>query len=283
MKFFTTAVAGADGQTMPVQMVGHSPFVTTLETLGFPGDVSRAFAGVAGDVRDADCADAGTDAFSAAYSTTRTVAAPYEPQDCETIDETIIDGEGEVIGHVVTTHVPGFWVDLEWPLAASALETTPGHALPEVWYGAVYDTDGTATGDWYTEVDDAGQSASVFSPGQYLEVFSLSATPGGMAEPECHAWIPENVPNSFDQITLTVSDEQVATLQAAGAKGFTVALYPKLDWDLFVDAPGGQSGSAGNFVAHESIDFPLRAGDYRIRGCNFAGEPEVHGAVVVRY
>lgn len=280
LKLFTTAVLAADGTTTPLQVVGHSPSVTTLEDQGAPAELSNAFAGFAGDVRDGDCANVGTEEFSAAYTTTRTVDPAYQVQECETAEPVVVNGETVALN--VTTHVPGFWVDIDWPLQAGALDQKGGHALAEVWYGAVYDTNG-GDGNWFTEAEGVGNSVSVYSPGTYHKVFTFTATPGGMAAPECHDWIPQNAPNSFQELEFEITQEQIDGFEAMGVKGFTFALYPKGDWDFFVDGPGGMDGEAGNFTAHETVDTGLAAGTWKLRGCNFAGDPHVPGAVVLRF
>jgi hypothetical protein len=198
----------------------------------------------------------------------------YEPLPCERVLETLDDGEGNTTGYRVRNHVPGFWIDLDWPEGMTELDTTPGRLAAEVWYGALYDTDGTGSGEWYTQVDNVAQSSSVYGPGDYYTTFSFTATPGGMAAPECHDWIPQNAPNSVDSFELDIP-------QIPGAKRLVWKLYNKGDWDFFIDGP--QTGSAGNFLVEETIEMPFRPGKYTVRGCNFAGEPEAFGALIVEY
>jgi hypothetical protein len=62
----------------------------------------------------------------------------------------------------VTTFVPGFWIDIELPAGASpASETALMHH--EIWYEAVYDTEGES-GEFFETSDSFGQSRTVGDP-----------------------------------------------------------------------------------------------------------------------
>jgi hypothetical protein len=142
-----------------LRMKGHSPAVGSIDDAGGPAQLDEVFVGVEGDVRDGACSRAGTSGFSAAFTTTRTFvhpgSSPYTPQSgpgaCEVVDSSTPTGGG--FQTRVTTHVPGFWIDVQGP----------GQVLTELWYEAVYDTDGES-GDFYETSDDAGASKSVGSP-----------------------------------------------------------------------------------------------------------------------
>jgi hypothetical protein len=91
-------------------------------------------------------------------------SAPYQAQSgpgaCEVVDSSApISGGFQT---VVTTHVPGFWIDIELPAGApSAASIEEMHH--EIWYAAVYDTEADS-GEFYETSDAAGQSRSVGDP-----------------------------------------------------------------------------------------------------------------------
>jgi hypothetical protein len=144
--------------TGSLNMAGWSPRVSPVDngTTSLEG----LHATVRGDVRDGDCSKAGTAAFSAAFSTTRTFlhsgTTPYVAQDgpgaCEIVDASNPSAGG--FQTRVTTFVPGFWIDLQVP-------TNPGS--PQVWYSAVFDTEGE-TGPYYQTADSVGFSKSTSTP-----------------------------------------------------------------------------------------------------------------------
>jgi hypothetical protein len=146
------------GSTSPgLRMKGHSPGVGSIDEAGPLGEAVIA---VHGDVRDGDCAEAGSPAFSAAYSSTRSFlhngSTPYEPESgpgaCEVVDSSTRSGSG--FQTRVTTYVPGFWVDVQWSSSAPT---------PQVWYEALYDSQGE-NGPFYTTSDSAGASTSIQGP-----------------------------------------------------------------------------------------------------------------------
>lgn len=146
------------------RMKSHSPAVESLSDSGGPSmsPLDEAFAAVAGDVRDGDCSRAGTSAFSAAFTSTKIFIhygpTPYVPQSgpgaCEVVSSSIPVAGG--FQTRVTTHVPGFWIDIDWPGAT-------GQLLAEVWYEAAFDTQGES-GAFYQTADAAGTSRSVGRP-----------------------------------------------------------------------------------------------------------------------
>jgi hypothetical protein len=163
--------------THEVRMVDHSPAVGSIDDAGGGPftPVDEIFVGVEGDVRDGACSDVGTPAFSAAFSTARSFlhsgSAPYAPQSgpgaCEVVSSsTPVSGGFQT---VVTTYVPGFWIDIELPTGAapatSAAFAPEGENLlhHEIWYAAVYDTEGES-GEFFETSDAAGQSRSVGDP-----------------------------------------------------------------------------------------------------------------------
>ena len=279
------------------RLVGHSSSVTSLDDLGFPGEVDTAFMGVAGDVRDGDCAKAGTEAFSAAYSTTRGFFHPgeaaYEPVSgpgtCEVVDDSqaVTDEAGTVIGYntTVTNHVPGFWIDITWPTHDVSVPVfgslSSGYLAGELWYGSLFDTGGE-DGEWYAVGDTTGQSTSIGGPGDYDAVYSFTANPGGLG-PSCTAYpgVPD-VEDTFDEVKVEVP---------ADATKVSFRLFPKSDWDLVVVSPGGVkkvSGDSGGFdeqviaPAAGTANFPeLVPGEYVMRACNFTGETTVVGGVII--
>jgi hypothetical protein len=144
-----------------LRMKNHSPHVDSIDDAG--GDqldpLDEVFAGVQGDIRDGDCDEAGTSGFSAAFSTTRTFlhqgATPYQAQNgpgaCEVVEASA--GSPGAFQTRVTTYVPGFWIDF-------AGATGPGGGPAQVWYTAVYDTEGES-GEFYETADSAGSSRTV--------------------------------------------------------------------------------------------------------------------------
>lgn len=138
-----------------LRMNGWSSRVTPLGWGLTPFE--NIYAGVAGDIRDGACSKAGTPQFSAAFSTTRNFLhagpTPYQaqsgPGSCEVVDASAPAPGG--FQTRVTTHVPGFWIDVQLP-------TGPGPS--QVWYTAVYDTEGES-GDFYETADSAGSSRSI--------------------------------------------------------------------------------------------------------------------------
>jgi hypothetical protein len=219
-----------------LRMKGHSPAVDPLE--GSVPALNEALIGLQGDVRDGACSRAGTPSFSAAFSTTRTFfhpgSSPYAPQTaagaCEVVESSIAGSGG--FETRVTTHVPGFWVDLDWP----ENDQTGGQLLPEVWYEAAYDTEGQQ-GDFPETADAAGSSKSVSVPGTYDMSFTAAAAPGGFGPPYCPGFGPNAPPGTYSDVTFTAP---------AGTRFIDVKLYPKLDWDLRLTDP---SGSVRNSAA----------------------------------
>lgn len=149
------------GSTSPgLRMKGHSPRVSSIDDSGAPGALDEVVIAVHGDVRDGDCEEAGTSSFSAAYSSTKTFFhpghLPYEPQSgpgaCEIVDSSTRSGSG--FQTRVTTYVPGFWIDVQWSSSGPT---------PQIWYEAVYDTQGE-DGAFYRTADSAGASTSVQGP-----------------------------------------------------------------------------------------------------------------------
>lgn len=146
--------------TGSLQMAGWSPRVSPVDN-GLTS-LQGLHAGVRGDVRDGNCSKVDTPAFSAAFSTTRTFlhsgTTPYVANDgpgaCE-----IVEASTPTFGGFqtrVTTFVPGFWIDLQVPTNLGS---------PQVWYSAIFDTDGE-TGPYYQTVDSAGSSKNTTSPPQ---------------------------------------------------------------------------------------------------------------------
>lgn len=294
MRLFTTAVTD-------IRMKAHSDSVSSLD--GATGReelaaVDEVFAGVAGDVRDGECSKLGTPDFSSAYSTTREFVHPgedpYPPAAgagfCERVDDSaaVVDEEGRHVGFrtTVTTFRPGFWLDLEWPEREVAIVGTnaEGRLLPELWYGALFDTDGEDA-EWYEAADDAGSSTSVWSPGQYDQVLSFSATPGASGDP-CR----------FQGSSTTGTDAVPGSWAAAriqvpeGSTKAIFRLFPKGDWNLTVSSPSGERGLSVGSIAgfDETVVVPgegpndigtLEPGEYTMLACNLAGEQVVTGAV----
>jgi len=263
-----------------LRMKGHSPGVGSVEDAGGPAEIDELFLGVEGDVRDGACSSVGTAGFAEAFTSTRTFtypgSSPYQPLNgpgaCEVVDSSV-----QVTGGFqtrVTTHVPGFWIDVEWPTHEDELGSGgPGHLLAEVWYTAVYDTAGES-GDFYETADAAGASSSIGSPGDYDLLFAAAARPGAIGAP-CAGFpaVPPAAPETYQEIKLQVP---------AGAKNVTVRLFPKADWDLFVTDPAGETGASGHGPGlDETVTMKAVAGEWTIRACNFAGEPAVLGGVIL--
>lgn len=290
VKFFTSSP--------DPRMVGHSASITSLDDVDAnlaPAD--PAFMGVAGDVRDGDCAKAGTEAFSAAYSTTRSFFHPGEtvyepisaPGTCEVVDDSqpVLDANGALIGYntTVTNHVPGFWIDVNWPTRDVSVPVfgslSSGYLMGELWYGSLFDTAGE-DGEWYAVADTTGQSTSIGGPGDYDQVLSFTANPGGLG-PSCTAYpqVPD-VEDTFDEVKIDVPAE---------ATKVTFRLFPKSDWDLIVLNPLGEKKISGDSLGFDeqvvapatgSQNFPeLAPGEYTMRACNFSGETTIVGGVII--
>ena len=261
------------GTTSPdLRMVGHSSEVGSLQDEGAPAEVDQIFMGVHGDVRDGACSGVGSSSFSAAFTSTRTfvhpASSPYQPQSgpgaCEVVDSSVPVSGG--FQTRVTTHVPGFWIDFEWPVH----EETGGHLLPEIWYQAVYDTGGES-GDFYETADASGASRSISVPGVYDLSFSATATPGGFGDPTCPGLGPDAPAGTYQDFKFT---------PPAGTKKVLIELYPKLDWDMRVIDPQGNAVDSGeNPGTKESALMSVVPGEYTVRACNWAGEPTVFGSV----
>ncbi|MGH2710248.1 MAG: hypothetical protein ACRDH9_03470 [Actinomycetota bacterium] len=138
-----------------LRMSDWSPRISPIDN-GL-SSLENLHASVVGDVRDGDCSNVGTASFSAAFSTTRTFlhsgTAPYQTQDgpgaCEVIETSVATAGG--FQTRVTTHVPGFWIDVQLP---------SGPVAPQVWYTAAFDTDGEF-GPFYRTADSAGSSKTI--------------------------------------------------------------------------------------------------------------------------
>lgn len=288
VKIFTTS-------QLDLKMKAHSPFVGDLKTLsgqpGLPAQADETFAGVYGDVRDGACSKAGTSAFSAAYSTSRTFfhagTSPYAAASgagfCEqvTASTEVRDANGNVIGFdtTVKTHVPGFWIDFEWPTRPLP-QLGGSRFMAEVWYGGVYDSSGDP-GPFPNGVDTSGASKSVGSPGDYAQTVSFSATPGGTG-PSCTDWGTPDQPGTWADYKVTVPPT---------ATKVTFRLFPKGDWDLIVLDPEGTKGISGNWAgSDETLVVPasgtnnipeLIPGEFTMRACNFTGEQTILGSVTI--
>ncbi len=286
LKFFTTSP--------DIRMVEHSSHVESLDELISdqvdPAD--QAFAGVTGDVRSGACAKAGTPAFSAAYSTTRTFfhegATPYVAVSgigsCEVVERSDPAIQGSVSGFttVVKTLVPGFWIDVTWP-TRTVPQVGTGRLAADVWYSAYYDEDGE-DGDFYAVGDTMGSSTSTGSPGDYDYVFSFAAEPGSFGDGSCAAFpsVPSLNRDAHDDVTVQVP---------AGTKKVTFKLFPKGDWDMSVLDPNGSLGTSGAFGGLDETETvpsngtgnisTLVPGTFTMRACNYTGEPEVFGAVII--
>jgi hypothetical protein len=279
-----------------VRMMGHSPRVTSLDdTTGQPqmGAVDQVFMGVAGDVRDGQCSKVGTAAFSAAYSTTRTFfwpgSTPYTPISaqgtCEVVDAStpLMDGEGNITGYDtrVTNHVPGFWIDVQWP-TLSVPQVSTGRFLAEMWYGSYYDDDGE-NGAWYAVGDAIGTSTTIGTPGEYDYIVSFTAQAGAIGAP-CPGFpgLTASPAGTWQDIEIEVP---------AGTTRVTFRLWPKADWDLRIEDPTGLLGDSGNWHGFEEQEIvpstgqgniaSLTPGTFVMRGCNYTGEQTVLGGVII--
>ncbi|HVM12239.1 MAG TPA: hypothetical protein VM638_07175 [Actinomycetota bacterium] len=275
-------------------IAGHSPSVSVAR--GDTGSPEAEFVLHAvdgylgawtGDIRDGDCAKAGTGAFSAAYSTTRSFfhpgAAPYAPSTtaggCEVVDAAtaVRDSAGRHLGFdtIVTTHVPGFWIDVFYSELSTAT-FRPGRANADIWYEAAYDEEGEE-GLWHEVADAAGISTAVDAP--YDQILTFRATPGGTATP-CLSLTDPTLPGSFGERSVHVP---------VGTSSVTFQLFPKGSWEMRVIDPSGQFRSGLAVPGRRQVisapgsgtfDFPvLRPGWFTVRACNIAGEHEVVAAV----
>jgi len=292
--------------TVDARVMARSPQIQDVRDFtgqgGIPPEVDQRAMAFAGDVRDGDCAKAGTPAFSAAYSTTRSFyhagATPYQPISaagtCEVVtrSEPATDSEGNVVGYetTVTNHVPGFWVDVEWPTRAIPGLGGAGRWNAEVWYGAVYDSGGDP-GPFPNGVDTSGSSKSLPAPGDYDQVFSFTAQPGAVGA-EC-----VNTGGNNRPMPGTFHDVKIMVPQAA--KRVVFKLSNHVDWDLLVFNPNGlKRTSALAPPLDETITAPgptpntstshanfpdLVPGEYTMRACNFAGEPTTIGGVIIEF
>ena len=142
-----------------LRMTAHSSGVNSIGA----APVDGAAMALEGDVRDGACSLAGTPGFSEAYSYTRTFnhsgSQPYVPRQgpgvCEVVESSTPQSGG--FRTRVTTHVPGFWMDVSWP------SRNGGRLFPQIWYEAVYDTDGQA-GSFLVTADETGGSGNVSEP-----------------------------------------------------------------------------------------------------------------------
>jgi hypothetical protein len=264
-----------------IRMKAHSSSVGATQDEGAPAQLDEVFAGLQGDVRDGGCSLAGTPSFSAAFTTTRTFffsgSSPYQPQAgtgaCEKVDSSTPLAGG--FQTRVTTYVPGFWIDVEWPTHDDELGSGgAAHALADVWYTAVYDT-GNESGDFYETADAAGVSDSVGSPGDYDQTFAFGGQPGAIGAPcaEFDVGEPPAAEDTYQSIKVQVP---------GGARNITVRLFPKADWDLFVADPTGTVTSSGHGPGlDETVTTKAIAGEWTITACNFSGEPSVVGGVII--
>lgn len=146
-----------------LRMVDHSPGVQVLGLPPVTNAVDQYVMALEGDVRDGSCALAGEPGFSEAYSYTRTFmhdgSQTYTPTQgpgiCEELVSSIRQGNGFLTK--VTTHVPGFWIDVAWP------KRNGGRVLPQVWYEALYDSQRDDGSNLLT-VNAAGASSNVSEP-----------------------------------------------------------------------------------------------------------------------
>lgn len=144
----------------PASMVAHHPFLDDVKSAaddagaddllnGFPADVSNAVSGVAGDVRDGFCPSAGAPALWAYSTTAPATVGPFLPNGpCTTVVNTLLP-DGINYSRVVTTWVPGFWVDFKSPAGAAGGQ---GAFL----YKAAYDNEGEAGGNFWETADAVG-------------------------------------------------------------------------------------------------------------------------------
>ena len=291
-----------------VKMTNHSARVTDLKTVtGRPeaDTLDQTVMGVAGDVRDGACSNLGGATFSQAYSTTRsfffpgsTVYTPISaPGTCESVDSSIEirDASGNVVGYqtTVTNHVPGFWIEVDWPTHDLTVPVINqpifgGRQQAEIFYGSYFDTGGE-NGNWYQVADTTGTSKSVGSPGQYDITFSLTANPGaggpppvGGASDPCNSLGPPSQAGTWADVKVQVPQ---------GTTKAVFKLFPHGDWDLRVIDPEGRIGDNGLFIGSEETETIPQAGannipdlvpgEFTIRGCNPSGETTVNGAVIL--
>jgi hypothetical protein len=155
--------------------------------------------------------------------------------------------------------------------------------MADVWYSTFYDDDGT-DGEFYAVGDTTGSSSSTGSPGDYDYVFSFAAEPGSFGDGACPA---------FPSVPALARDahEDVKVQIPAGAKKVTFKLFPKGDWDLRVIDPDGTQGDSGAFGGLDETEtvpstgagniLALVPGEFTMRACNYSGEPETFGAVII--
>jgi hypothetical protein len=281
-------------------MQGHSAHVQDLRQFsgqsGIPAQVDQTFIAVAGDVRDGACSKLATPgAFSQAYSTTRTFfhpgQTPYapvsEPGTCEEVtasNEVRHPETQELLGFntAVTNHVPGFWIDVTWPVINTVV-LGQGRTAVEVWYGAAYDNAGDP-GPFPNGVDTTGASKSIGGPGDFTTL-SFTAGPGAIGDP-CDG-LPDQPavpaqPGSWQEIKVQVPPT---------ATKVTFMLFPKGDWDLTVYDPDGLKRTSGGWAAlSETViapasgtaNFPaIIPGEWRMLACNFSGEQTILGGVMI--
>lgn len=282
VKFYSTSAAD-------IRMAQHSEHVISFESVGGDtvGPVDEVFMGVAGDVRDGGC-QAGIQPVSSAYSTTRTFfhegSSPYQPTTapgaCEVVDASVPVSGGFTT--TVTTFAAGFWIDVTWPTRGLPSGLGTGRPMADVWYGALYDTEGE-DGEFYETADAQGDSKSVGSPGDYDATFTFSATPGAVGEP-CPGF-----PGVTDAPAGTYQDVKVNV--PADATKVTFKLFPKGDWDLRIVDPAGNIGDSGAFGGFDETEVvpsngngnipELVPGEFTMRACNYTGEPATFGAVII--
>lgn len=288
-----------------ITMTNHSTRVTDLKSVtGRPeADVLDQNAmGVAGDVRDGACSKVTEPTFSQAYSTTRSFffpgQTPYAPVSapgtCETVDSSVEvrDANDVVVGFqtTVTNHVPGFWIEVNWPEHALTVPVLNqplfgGRQQAEVFYGSFFDTGGD-NGNWYQVADTTGTSTSVGSPGQYDYTFTLTANPGAGSNP-----LGSDPCNSLGAPSQAGTWADVKVQVPQGTTKAVFKLFFHGDWDLRVIDPLGRIGDNGFFVGSEETETvptagsgnipTLEPGEFTIRGCNPSGEPTIRGAVIL--
>ncbi|HEX9891526.1 MAG TPA: hypothetical protein VGB28_05645 [Actinomycetota bacterium] len=289
VKIFTTSAN--------LRMKNHASSVGDLKTLTGQanlGPVDEVFAGVYGDVRDGTCSKLETGGFSQAYSTPRSFfhpgTEPYAPVSapgtCEVVDasDAVLDQDGNVTGYqtTVTNHVPGFWIDVDWPTVnANVLGT--GRSAAEVWYGGAYDSTGDP-GPFPNGVDTTGASKSLGGPGDY-QTLSFTANPGAIGDP-C-----DGIPDQPAVGALAGSWQEIKVQVPDTATKVTFMLFPKGDWDLTVYNPDGLKRTSGGWTtlsetviapASGTANFPsLVAGEYRMLACNYSGEQTILGGVMI--
>lgn len=266
MKVASNSVTDSTGLLPAIKLVGHSEHVSSLDDAGLPPEleaVDRAFMGLAGDVRDGDCAnvaDGDPSDLSYAYSTTFTLPGDVAAADCQVVKSQQTDPQtGEVISTTITEYVPGFWFDVNWPYETDLLGGGgDGHTLSELWYGAMpgfNDSDPTA----FAEATETGLGETLRGPGDYIERHILSDSDPNPEFP-CDG--------SGHTVPFTVP------AVPKGAKGIQADLYPLGDWDLQIS--GDASGESGNSHVSESVRI-LKVSEgqaFDIEGCNFSGGPE---------